>query len=139
WLTAGIREIAADGRIVRDLPVRRYSWSRLLRNNTLFHPATFVRRETLTSIGGFDPELHYAMDYDLWLRLAQLAPPLVLGKIVTNFRVHPGSRSTAQRLKALDEEYLVRQRYLSGPLERWLSRFYQITRRTCEGWSLRQN
>lgn len=139
WLTAGIQEVNVDGRLLRILPARRYSRRRLLRNNTLFHPATFVRREALESIGGFDQELHYAMDYDLWLRLAQISGPLVHKKIVTSFRVHPGSRSSAQRLKALDEEYLVRQRFLSGPFERWLHQFYERLRWTYEVWSLRRN
>lgn len=132
WLTAGIREVDAKGQLVRNLAVRRYSRSRLLRNNILYHPATFVRRQTLMGLGGFDTSLQYAMDYDLWLRLANIAPPVVIDKILTNFRVHPGSRSSAQRLMALDEEYQVRTRYLEGPYEILLHRVYQKLRRALE-------
>lgn len=136
WLTAGIQEIDAEGQLLRVLPVRRYSERRLLRNNILFHPATFVRRETLEAIGGFDTKLGYSMDYDMWLRLAKVAPPLVLNRLVTNFRVHPGSRSSSQRLMALDEEYQVRKRFLSGPFERSLHRLYQLMRRAYEKLAL---
>ncbi|PLX83450.1 MAG: glycosyltransferase [Desulfuromonas sp.] len=132
WLTAGIREISADDRVLRVLPVRRYSRRRLLRNNIVFHPSTFVRRDVLDSLGGFDTELKYAMDYDLWLRLARIARPVVLEKIVACFRVHPGSLSTVQRINALDEEYTVRKRFLPGNLARFFHWFYQVIRRTQE-------
>lgn len=33
------------------------------------HPATFVRKSTLTNLGGFDPRWKICMDYDLWFRL----------------------------------------------------------------------
>lgn len=134
WLTAGIREIDADGNLLRVLPARSFSDSRLLRNNTVFHPATFVCREAIELIGDFDTGLEYAMDYDMWLRLAKIGPPLLLDSIVTSFRVHPGSRSSAQRLLALEEEYKVRTRYLSGPLEILKHRLYQLLRRTYEGF-----
>jgi glycosyltransferase involved in cell wall biosynthesis len=132
WLTGGIQEIDAEGELLRILPVRRYSERRLLRNNILFHPATFVRRESLELIGGFDTKLGYAMDYDMWLRLAKITQPLLLNLIVASFRVHPGSRSSAQRLKALDEEYQVRTRFLSDPFEMVLHRLYQVIRSACE-------
>jgi glycosyltransferase involved in cell wall biosynthesis len=136
WLTAGLQEVDAEGAPMRTLPARHFSEHRLLRNNILFHPATFVRRETLKEVGGFDTALKYAMDYDLWLRLAKLSPPLTLDRIVAKFRVHSGSRSTAERLMALDEEYQVRRRFLSGPFEKLLHWGYQILRRGYERASL---
>jgi GT2 family glycosyltransferase len=137
WLTAGIQEIDAGGELLRVLSVRRYSERRLLRNNILFHPATFVRREALDLIGGFDTKLAYAMDYDMWLRLARISPPLVLERLVASFRVHSGSRSSAQRLMALDEEYQVRKRFLSGIFEQSLHRLYHVIRRAYEKHALR--
>lgn len=44
--------------------------------NFILQPSTFVRRSALEAIGGqLDPALHYAMDSDLWLRLATLREP----------------------------------------------------------------
>lgn len=116
WLTGGIREVDAAGRELRVIPARRYSYRRLLRNNTILHPATFVRREAFARVGGFDPALRYAMDYDLWLRLAQAGPPLVCEEILANFRVHAGSLSSANPRATLAEEYRVRRHYLKGPM-----------------------
>jgi glycosyltransferase involved in cell wall biosynthesis len=137
WLTGGIREVDGFGSVLRDVAVRRFSSRRLLRNNIILHPATFVRREALLAAGGFDPTLRYAMDYDLWLRLAAASPPLEMERALACFRVHSGSRSTACRLAALDEEYAVRLRYLNSRFEKVPHRIYQFFRRTYDKWSCR--
>jgi GT2 family glycosyltransferase len=38
-------------------------------SNTICQPACFVRRSAVARVGGLDTGLHYAMDWDLWLRL----------------------------------------------------------------------
>jgi len=131
WLTGGLREIDGQGNLLRELSVRRYSYHRLLRNNIVFHPATFVNRNALLTAGGFDTGLRYAMDYDLWLRLGAVSPPVTLDCVLACFRVHSGSRSTRNRLAALEEEYQVRQRFLTGQWQRGLHSCYQILRRAC--------
>lgn len=41
----------------------------LTRANTVSQPSTFVRREALRRVGGLNTSFHYAMDWDLWIRL----------------------------------------------------------------------
>lgn len=41
----------------------------LLRSNTLSQPSCFVHRDAVERAGGLDETLHYAMDWDLWVRL----------------------------------------------------------------------
>jgi len=132
WVTGGIREIDESGCSIRNIPVRRYSAHRLLRNNVILHPATLVRRSAFDSVGGFDTGLKYAMDYDLWLRLAKVGAPVVIDQILTCFRVHSGSLSSVNRISAFEEEYQVRKRFLSGPVERFLHYLYQAGRKACE-------
>ncbi len=118
----------AFGRITNDIDgqrhpdtwaMPRYSRARLLRGNFIGHPATFVERALFEQAGGFDTALKYAMDYDLWLRLAALAEPAYLGFEVAAFRRHAGSLSTAQADKAFDEDHAVRRRYIgANPLAR---------------------
>jgi glycosyltransferase involved in cell wall biosynthesis len=128
WVSGGINEIDIGGRIFQSIGVRSFSRRRLLRNNIILHPATFVRRSALQRLGGFNPSLHYAMDYDLWLRLALLGPPVELNHILTNFRVHSGSISSANREATLREEYLVRKHYLRGPISRIGHALYHLWR-----------
>ena len=118
WLTGGVREIDGSGALLRNIDVRRFSRRRLLRNNIILHPATFVRREAFARVGCFNSDLRFAMDYDLWLRLARLCPPIELHDLLVDFRVHAGSLSSANQRAALEEEYQVRRRYLRSPLSR---------------------
>jgi glycosyltransferase involved in cell wall biosynthesis len=86
----------------------RFSYARLLRGNFIPHPATFVRRELMLRAGGFNEKLKYAMDYDLWLKLARLAEPVQLDCAFTAFREHAGSLSTRERMAAMEEDFRVR-------------------------------
>lgn len=82
------------------------------------HPAVFMRRALFDEFGGFDETLKYAMDIDLWLRLGQRYQPEVLDEALTVFRDHPGSVSSANKLKARQEEWAVRRRYFgSAPVQ----------------------
>lgn len=109
-----------DGRLVPDAwAMPRYSRSRLLRGNFIGHPSVFIDRRLFLRSGGFDTGLKYAMDYDLWLRLAALAEPVYLGYEVAAFRRHAGSLSTAQADKAFAEDHVVRRRHIgANPLAR---------------------
>lgn len=109
-----------EGRLVSDAwQMPPYSRARLLRGNFIGHPAVFLERALFQQAGGFDRGLKYAMDYDLWLRLARLAEPVYLGYEVAAFRRHPGSLSTAQADKAFAEDHAVRRRYIgANPLSR---------------------
>ncbi|WP_136420200.1 glycosyltransferase family 2 protein [Herbaspirillum sp. ST 5-3] len=99
----------------------RFSYNNLLRGNFVPHPATFVRRELMLRAGGFNTNLKYAMDYDLWLKLATLSEPVQLDDALTAFREHEGSLSTSSRtrLAAMAEDFRVRLTYASNnPIER---------------------
>lgn len=116
WLF-GRCERCIDGRLLpEDFVAPRYSRRQLLRGNFIPHPATFVARHLLEQVGGFDPQLRYAMDYDLWLRLSRIAEPLALARPLAAFREHAGSLSTRERSAAMREDLQVRLAHASGGL-----------------------
>jgi len=95
-----------------------YSAKRLLRGNFIPHPATFVRRDWMNQAGRFSEVLKYAMDYDMWLKLASRGDALELHKPLAAFREHAGSLSSSNRLAAFEEDYKVRQQHCVGqPLQ----------------------
>jgi glycosyltransferase involved in cell wall biosynthesis len=114
WLTGGMCHVNGDGKMLKYFPPRRCTYQKLLRGNILFHPSTFVKRQSFINAGGFDQSLSYAMDYDLWLRLGKLSQPIVIEQPLANFRVHAGSLSVHNVNSAFLEEYKVRNRYLEG-------------------------
>lgn len=131
WLTGGEYIIDQDGKILREIRVRSYSRARLLRSNCILHPATFLRRDAFMAAGGFDPRRKYAMDYDLWLRLAARGTPLLIDAPLACFRLHGGSLSTVEAEKAFDEEFAIRREFLSGhPVRLIFHRlYYQLKKR----------
>ena len=57
-------------------------------------PSAFFRREMWEKRGGFDADLKYVMDIDLWTRWAKAGEKFVgLGDYVWGFRVHGGSQT----------------------------------------------
>lgn len=131
WLTGGLTFVDEAGQVLREVRVRRYSFRRLLRNNIILHPTTFIRKDVVDATGGFDARLKYCMDYELFLRLGSLGPPFLLNEQLTCFRVHSGSRSVVQAARAYEEELQVRLDYLrNSGRPTWFYRLdYQLKRR----------
>jgi glycosyltransferase involved in cell wall biosynthesis len=112
WVVGRI-QVLRDGRLAPPLPLRPFSYRAYAAGQaTIPHPAVFVRREWFARVGAFDTALRYAMDIDLWLRLAAVAPPTMLDRTLTIFREHAGSLSSSNKLAARQEEFAVRRRYL---------------------------
>ena len=77
-------------------------------------PSAFFRRELWEKCGGFDVELKYTMDIDLWTRWAKAGERFVgLGDYVWGFRMHDESKTgsgrfaaeQAKELAAIDARY----------------------------------
>ena len=60
---------------------------------TIPQETTFFSRNLYLKSGGVNPSYTYAMDYDLWLRMAKIAPPHLLDEYLACFRFHEGQKS----------------------------------------------
>jgi len=118
WLYGQAHIIDANDRVLKTTPFEYYSAKRLRKYNFITHPATFVSREIFKKLGGFRPQWKYCMDYDLWLRLSEVAPPFALRRPLACFRAHIHSLSTNEPKGVANEAYAVRNQYLKSPLER---------------------
>jgi len=68
-------------------------------------PSAFFCRELWVCCGGFDTDLKYAMDIDLWTRWAQAGEKFVgLGDYVWGFRMHEGSKTMGGGNKSVQME-----------------------------------
>ena len=65
--------IDANGkRVCPCAQIEPYNWKRLLYySDFIVQPAAFFRRSAFEAVGGVDVDLHWTMDYDLWLRLGR--------------------------------------------------------------------
>lgn len=93
----GWRQIDEDGSFLRDIPPEPFDYRELLEvRNMIAQPATFFTREAFEAVGGLDPDYHYAMDYDLWLKIAARFEVRTVPQVLAAFRRHAGSKSGAE-------------------------------------------
>ena len=93
---------------------RRFSFFKLLTENFIPQMSVFWNREMWGRAGGLDIKRHLDMDYDLWLRFAGVGEPLVLPVDLAAFRVHPGAKSSCQRVGQLRAARDTARRHATG-------------------------
>jgi glycosyltransferase involved in cell wall biosynthesis len=109
----GTVQVRQGDRLVSPYPLVPFSFRAFAAGRaSVAHPAVFIRRAVFARVGVFDETLRYAMDIDLWLRLGRVAHPATIDRPLAIFREHAGSVSSANKIKARQEEFQVRRRYL---------------------------
>ena len=87
--------IDEKSRVIGKFPAALTDYPRL-RQGYVHVPqqAAFFRAELWRQVGPLDPDFYFAMDYDLWVRLAKLAPFAYLpGQTWANFRLHNNAKT----------------------------------------------
>jgi GT2 family glycosyltransferase len=59
--------------------------------------AIVVRRDVYETLGGFDPDFSYALDWDMWKRIAARYPIWYHPEPLACYRLHPDSETARQR------------------------------------------
>ncbi len=82
------------GNIIGRFPARQTDYHRL-RQGFVHIPqqASFFRASLWRSVGPLDPTFYFAMDYDLWVRIARFAPLSYYPRLWANFRLHGAGKS----------------------------------------------
>jgi glycosyltransferase involved in cell wall biosynthesis len=83
-------------------------------NTAIPQQATFFRRQVLEKVGLLNCEMHFSMDYDLWLRIAQEYEFHHIEHTLANHRMH-GESKTGQGWEAFFREAGVVSKKYWGP------------------------
>jgi len=79
-------------------------------------PGCFWRREIMNQVGLLNEDLHYAMDYEFWVRMVLAGAKFKrLSEVVANFRLSSGSKTVGQTADHALEHLAVMDRFLSDP------------------------
>ncbi len=79
-------------------------WRLLHTLDYVLQPATFFRRSAYEAAGGLDPDLCWAMDWDLWIRLAGVAEVRFLDRVLAGSREWQDTKTATggwQRIREL--------------------------------------
>lgn len=103
--------IDSQGRVVGRFPAAQTDYARL-RQGYVHIPqqAAFWRAELWRQVGPLDPSFNFAMDYDLWVRLARLSKLQYVPRPWAEFRLHAVSKTIQNDQQAWDEMLRVHRR-----------------------------
>ncbi len=73
--------------------------------NLIPQPTVFFRRTVLEKVGYLNTSLHFAFDYDFWIRAGLQFRIHRIPGIVANFRTHTESKSVSQMIKFWPETF----------------------------------
>ena len=105
--------IDASGTTIGSFPARSTDYRRML-NGSVHIPqqTTFIRAELWQQIGGLDPSFFFAMDFDLWVRLAKITSFQYVQQRWAAFRLHGEGKSVQHDDRCYPEMLQVREREL---------------------------
>ncbi len=96
--------IDSDGCLVGRFPAAQTDYNALRRGYVhIPQQAAFWRRDLWEHVGPLDPGFVFAMDYDLWVRLAKISPLKYLSRTWAQFRLHHESKTLQNDQRAWDE------------------------------------
>lgn len=106
----------ADGSIMEPYLTEPWDYDRLFIHCFLCQPAVFWRRRLHRQYGFFDERLHYAMDYEFWLRVGATAEVHYLpGQPLAGSRLHADTKTLKLRLPVHREILQVVRRLARKP------------------------
>ena len=79
-------------------------------------PASFFHKQLIEEVGYLDESLRYAMDCDLWIKIAQSHDVLHIKQTLANFRIHSASKTEMDLPKMLAEHEAVVRKYWGSRL-----------------------
>jgi glycosyltransferase involved in cell wall biosynthesis len=100
------------GRVIGKFNAQQTSYQRLRRGGVYIpQPAAFWRACLWKKVGPLDPSYYFAMDYDLWVRLAKVSELKYLkGHTWASFRVHGQSKTITSDSLCWDEMLRIHRR-----------------------------
>ena len=91
------------GQIIKKVPFREFCPKRLSYAFGAVQPAMFFRRDAYWKVGGLDESLHYAMDWDLLLKLAKIGKVVAIPDHLANIRYYPETKTNTGGWKRMRE------------------------------------
>ena len=88
--------INAEGKTIGKFPAAQTDYRKLRRGYVhIPQQASFFRADLWRQVAPLDVSFYFAMDYDLWVRLAALAPLVYVPQLWAAFRLHGAGKSIA--------------------------------------------
>ena len=101
-----------------------YHYETMLRAfNIVAQPSSFFTSKIYKKVGGLDPNLNYAMDYDLFLRFGENAEWIQLKESLSLYRIHEMSKTVNDKFR-FEKEWLRCREKITNRSSNWIDKFY---------------
>jgi len=109
--------IDESGQVMGRFPARQVDLRTLQRGSVhIPQQAAFFRGELWRQVGPLDPSFYFAMDYDLWVRLARVSELRYIPRPWANFRLHGQGKTVVSDDRCWPEMLRVHYRDGGSPL-----------------------
>jgi glycosyltransferase involved in cell wall biosynthesis len=112
--------VSETGEIIGRYPTSPFDPERFRYQCYICQPAAFMRREAFQAVGMLDTDLHFALDYDLWIRLARHYSMLKIDPYLAHSRMYPENKTLGQLRQVFQEVLLVLRRHYDFIPSNWL-------------------
>jgi glycosyltransferase involved in cell wall biosynthesis len=112
-----------EGAVLGPFPARQTDYRRLLRGSVhIPQQAAFFRADLWRQVGPLDPSFYFAMDYDLWVRLARVSQLVYYPRLWANFRLHGDAKTLSADDRCYPEMLRVQRREGAAVFHGWRSK-----------------
>ena len=112
--------IGAYGERLGRYPVEPFSQTALSRRCFICQPAAFIRSDAFRQAGMLNASMHYSLDYDLWVRLAQLHSFAMVDRELACSRLHADAKTVSNTAQAMRETLNLLKRHYGYVPFNWL-------------------
>ena len=113
--------INSQGKFIGQFNAKQTDYKRLRRGGVYIpQQAAFWRGSLWKQVAPLDPSFYFAMDYDLWLRLARISEIVYTPRLWANFRLHDDAKTIHADDQCWPEMIRIHKRDGGG----WLSSIY---------------
>jgi glycosyltransferase involved in cell wall biosynthesis len=83
----------AAGTIIGRYQTENFDLNKIAYFNFICQPSSFFRKDAFEAVGGLDETLHFAMDYDLWIKIGKRFSCRYLPRFFSTYRLHETSKT----------------------------------------------
>lgn len=112
--------VDAAGAVLGRYPTRLFDSGRFQTGCYICQPACFMRSDVFRAAGMLNPNLRFALDYDLWIRIARRWSMRKIDDCLACSRLHPGAKTVSSARQVYREIFQVlKAHYGYVPIE-WI-------------------
>jgi glycosyltransferase involved in cell wall biosynthesis len=118
--------IDEQDRVLEPYPTGGWNYQKLLENCYLCQPTVFFKRSLVEACGNLNQQLHYCLDYELWLRFGQQTNFYYLPQTLAGFRLYQDNKTLGQRTQSHVEAIDMIKSFLGYTPDSWLLRYARV-------------